>query len=156
MYSRCRIDGATTGTFVDGGYWALVLKDIKEQVAAKRETWVTIQFGHNDQKIAPPESMGTNITSFVRQIRQLGAQPILITSLSRRSFTNGGKISDTLGPWADETIRVAAAEKTHLLDLHKYSIQYLESIGPDAAYRLNKSPTDYTHLNTNGTIVFGR
>jgi len=33
---------------------------------------------------------------------------------------------------------------------------YLNKIGPDAAHRLNLIPTDNTHLNYNGSIVFGR
>lgn len=33
---------------------------------------------------------------------------------------------------------------------------YVEKIGPDAAHRLNRLPDDNTHLNANGTTVFGR
>ena len=62
---------------------------------------MTIQFGHNDQKIAPPESMGTNLTLMVQQVRALGAEPVLVTSLTRRTFNADGTIDDTLGPWAD-------------------------------------------------------
>jgi len=70
-------------------------------VAKGRRTLVTIQFGHNDQKIAPPESMGANLTEMVMEIRGLGAEPVLVTSLTRRSFNSDGTIADTLGPWAD-------------------------------------------------------
>jgi len=37
----------------------------------------------------------------VREIRDLGAEPVLVTSLTRRSFHSDGTIADTLGPWAD-------------------------------------------------------
>lgn len=62
---------------------------------------MTIQFGHNDQKIAPPESMAANLTSMVQQIRAIGGEPVLVTSLTRRSFNANGTVADTLGPWAD-------------------------------------------------------
>ncbi|KAJ7475879.1 hypothetical protein FB451DRAFT_989224, partial [Mycena latifolia] len=58
-------------------------------------------------------------------------------------------------PWADETILVSQQLSTHLLDLHAASITYCEEIGPDAAHRLNREADDNTHLNNNGTIVFG-
>lgn len=61
---------------------------------------MTIQFGHNDMKIAPPESMGVNLTAMVKEVRNLGAEPVLVTSLTRRSFRANGTVADTLGPWA--------------------------------------------------------
>ncbi|GLB40391.1 putative carbohydrate esterase family 12 protein [Lyophyllum shimeji] len=149
-------NGATTGSFVAGGFWNISLAAIEGEVAKHRRTFVTIQFGHNDQKIAPPESMAANLTSMVQQIRAIGAEPILVTSLTRRTSNANGTVADTLGPWADATISVAQQQKTHLLDLHKASIAYIEAIGPDAAHRLNRLPDDYTHLNVNGTTVFGR
>ncbi|KAF4596335.1 hypothetical protein EYR40_007978 [Pleurotus pulmonarius] len=149
-------NGATTGSFVADGFWDVSLSFIRSEVAKQRRTLVTIQFGHNDQKIAPPESMGANMTVMVDTIRSLGAEPVLVTSLTRRSFNSDGTINDQLGPWADETILISQQEQTHLLDLHAKSIEYVEAIGPDAAHRLNRLPDDNTHLNVNGTIVFGR
>ncbi|KAJ7593143.1 SGNH hydrolase [Mycena floridula] len=149
-------NGATTGSFVADGFWNISLAAMKAEVAKGRRTLVTIQFGHNDMKIAPPESMGANITIMINQIRALGAEPVLVTSLTRRTFNADGTISDALGPWANETILVAQQQQTHLLDLHATSITYVEAIGPDAAHRLNRLPDDNTHLNVNGTIVFGR
>lgn len=82
-------------------YWNASLAAIKGEVSRGRRTLVTIQFGHNDQKIATPDSMGKNLTTMVRQIRSLGAEPVLVTSLTRRSFNSNGTVADTLGPWAD-------------------------------------------------------
>ncbi|KAK7691088.1 hypothetical protein QCA50_006191 [Cerrena zonata] len=149
-------DGATTGSFVASGLFNISLAAIQGEVSRGRRTLVTIQFGHNDQKIAPPESMGANMTAMVEQIRAISGEPVLVTSLTRRTFFSNGTINDALGPWADETILVAQEQDTHLLDLHAASIKYVEAIGPDAAHRLNRLPDDNTHLNANGTIVFGR
>jgi len=97
-------------------------------------------------KVAPPESMGQNITVMIKTIRSLGAEPILITPITRRGFNANGTVADTLQPWADITKKVAKEQKTHLLDLHEESIKYIEAIGEDAAHRLNKSPTDNTRM----------
>jgi len=150
------VNGATTGSFVAGGFWNISLATMQAEIAKGRRTLVTIQFGHNDMKIAPPESMGANLTVMVQQIRALGGVPVLVTSLTRRNFNSDGTIDDALGPWANETILISQQQHTHLLDLHAASITYVEEIGPDAAHRLNRSPDDNTHLNINGTIVFGR
>ncbi|KAK7033151.1 SGNH hydrolase [Favolaschia claudopus] len=149
-------NGATTGSFVADGSWDIAVAAIQAEVARGRRTLVTLQFGHNDMKIAPPESMGANLTIMIDQIRSLGAEPVLVTSLTRRNFFDNGTIQDALAPWADETILISQQQQTHLLDLHAHSITYVEAIGPDAAHRLNRSPDDNTHLNENGTIVFGR
>jgi len=82
-------------------FWDISIAAIRGEVAKGRRTLVTIQFGHNDQKIAPPESMGANLTEMVVEIRGLGAEPVLVTSLTRRNFNSDGTIADTLGPWAD-------------------------------------------------------
>ncbi|KAF9267749.1 SGNH hydrolase [Marasmius fiardii PR-910] len=146
--------GATTGSFVADGSWDISIDAIKRETAKGRKAYVTLQFGHNDQKIAPPESMGANLTAMVQELRVLGAEPILVTSLTRRNFHSDGSIDDILGPWANETILVS--QGTHLLDLHATSIRYCEAIGPDASHRLNLSPSDNTHLNVDGAIVFAR
>ncbi|TRM64848.1 SGNH hydrolase-type esterase domain-containing protein [Schizophyllum amplum] len=147
---------ATTGSFVADGYWDIALGYVSEEVVKGRRTLVTVQFGHNDMKIAEPESMGANLTIMVQELRALGAEPVLVTSLTRRSFNDDGTVADTLGPWAEETIAVAEAEDVSYIDLHQASIDYVEAIGEDAAHRLNREEDDNTHLNINGSIVFGR
>ncbi|KAJ3506643.1 hypothetical protein NLJ89_g6763 [Agrocybe chaxingu] len=158
-------NGATTGTFVADGFWDASVAAIKGEVAKGRRTY----------------SMGANLTAMVEEVRALGAEPVLVTSLTRRSFRSNGTVADTLGPWADETILIAQQQNTHVLDLHAASIKYVEAIGPDAAHRLNRLPEDNTRtfiafpdgetlsldvisrvsyaladLNINGTTVFGR
>ncbi|KAJ7158731.1 SGNH hydrolase [Mycena filopes] len=156
-------NGATTGSFVADGSWNISLAAVEAEIAKGRRTLVTIQFGHNDMKIAPPESMGANITIMVNQLRALGAEPVLVTSLTRRTFFDNGTIQDLLAPWADETITIGQQLGTHLLDLHANSIAYCEAIGSGFLESTSPSgsksfrlPDDNTHLNLNGTIVFGR
>ncbi|CEL55564.1 Rhamnogalacturonan acetylesterase RhgT OS=Bacillus subtilis (strain 168) GN=rhgT PE=1 SV=1 [Rhizoctonia solani AG-1 IB] len=150
-------NGATTVSFRDGGNWNLTIESAKSEVTSGRKTWVTIQFDHNDMKVMTAAAMGANLATFVDEVRAVGAEPILITSLTRRNFNaDNVTLNDTLEPWANATIAISQEKKTPLLDLHKWSMWYVEKIGPDAAHRLNRLPDDNTHLNTNGTTVFGR
>ncbi|PFH53004.1 carbohydrate esterase family 12 protein [Amanita thiersii Skay4041] len=86
---------------------------------------------------------------------RVDGEPVLITSLTRRSFNvEDGTVADTLGPWADETILIAQQEDTPPAGSTP-SFYPIQAIGPDAAHGLNRLPDDNTHLNVNGTTVFG-
>ncbi|GHJ86295.1 hypothetical protein NliqN6_2697 [Naganishia liquefaciens] len=150
-------NGATTGTIVTRGLYGQALDAARSEVDSGKSVFVTIQFGHNDMKIAGPESMAANMTQFVSNIRGLGAHPIILTPLSRRGFKSDNiTINDTLGPWADAARGVATQTNTTLLPLLEASINYLQKIGPDAAHLMNRLPADNTHLNLGGQELFGR
>ncbi|KAL0064215.1 hypothetical protein AAF712_008795 [Marasmius tenuissimus] len=127
------------------------------EIAKGRRTLVTIQFGHNDRWVGTPDAMAQRLTAMVQQVKQIKAEPVLITSLIVRDFDTAGKkiIDDTLLPYAAATIQVSINEKTHLLDLHAQSLKYSEAIGTTASQKLDP-PGDTTHLNSNGAVVFGR
>ena len=61
---------------------------------------VRVIYSHNDQKFAPPESMGRNLTTIVKAIGAVGGEPVLVTSLTRRNFRADGTINDALADWA--------------------------------------------------------
>ena len=92
--------------------------------------------------------MGANLTDMVHELRDIGAHPILVTSLTRRNFNADGTIQDLLKDWADQTILISEEQDTPLLDLHASSIKYCEAIGPDASHRLNLFPSDNTRKCT--------
>lgn len=151
-------NGATTVSFRDGGDWATVLAAAKD-ARSSYEPYVTIQFGHNDQKPEKNISIAqftANLVKFVDEVRAVPAVPILVTSLSRRRFSNStGRINENL---ADVTVaaKEAASETgAKIIDLNAASTKYLNAIGPDNAATYNLSPTDFTHLNDEGSIVFG-
>ncbi|KAI0710757.1 SGNH hydrolase [Earliella scabrosa] len=150
------VSGGTTGGFFESGLFKTSLAAIGAEAIQGHRTIVTVQYGHNDQKFAPPESMGRNLTTIVKAIRAVGGEPVLVTSLTRRNFRADGTINDALADWAAETKKVAAAQRLPLLDLHAKSIEYCEAIGAEASHRLNYLPADNTHLNPNGSTVFGR
>ncbi|KAI0748145.1 SGNH hydrolase [Daedaleopsis nitida] len=150
------VSGGTTGGFFESGLFETSLAAVGAEAALGHRPVVTVQYGHNDQKIAPAEGMGKNLTTIVKAIKAVGGSPILVTSLTRRNFFANGTIDDALELWAEETIKVAHAQRLPLLDLHAQSVEYCEAIGPEASHRLNYLPTDNTHLNPNGATVFGR
>lgn len=97
-----------------------------------------------------------NLTNFVSDVRVAGGTPILVTSLSRRSWsTSTGQVALNLAVQVNATLRVAAATGAAFIDLNKYSTAYLNAIGQDNAWTYNLNPTDRTHLNWVGSVVFG-
>ncbi|KAH0348890.1 SGNH hydrolase, partial [Aureobasidium melanogenum] len=153
-------NGATTKSFREGGDWDRLISEAKTKTA-DYTVYVTIQFGHNDQK---PRS-GVNLTqysdnleAFAREVSSIGAIPILVTSLTRRKYTNTTTPTIIQDLAVQRNLTIAAARKTHsrYIDLNIASTGYCNAVGPEAAWKYNLNPTDYTHLNAWGSVVFGR
>ncbi|KAE8358271.1 SGNH hydrolase [Aspergillus caelatus] len=153
-------EGATTASFRAGGDWATVLSKVQEYKADYR-VFVTIQFGHNDQNPANGVSLAeytSNLEQFARDVKSAGGIPILITPLSRRNYDTSTGTPLVIQDLADQraaTIVAAKNTETSYADLNKASTDYLDSIGPADAYTFNLKPNDYTHLNVQGSQVFG-
>jgi lysophospholipase L1-like esterase len=152
-----------------------IVDSVESELSNGQSVYVTIQFGHNDQKIGNASIMATNLETMGNQLLELGAIPIFVTPLSKRDFIDDSTLNDTLQSYADAAISVADNLGQHSIDLHRNSMKYLEDIGEDAAHRLNKFPHDTTRkfhlypmrkilvlnnqpidLNVNGGILFGR
>ncbi|KAJ4138596.1 hypothetical protein NW768_002446 [Fusarium equiseti] len=148
------VSGSTTVSWKSSGRWDALLKDVG---AAKNdfEPVVTIQFGHNDQKVMQLDEFHSNLVSIGNDIKKAGGTPIFITSLTRRTFS-GGEVVQNLKDWAAETISAAADVGGQYLELNKASTDYINAIGSQNADFYNWGPGDRTHLNPPGEIVFGR
>ena len=155
--------GASTKTFRADGFWARSL--------ATKPDYMLIQFGHNDMESSDHLPRQTtmaeyeqNLRQFVSEARASGIRPILVTPLTRRYFGPDGKIHSDLLAHADAMKRVAATMRVPLIDLQSESIAYLDKIGASAgqALGITKKDTDgrtipdKTHLNWQGSYVFGR
>lgn len=153
-------NGATTVSFRAGGDWDNVLATVKN-VKANYRPYVTIQFGHNDQKPAANISLAQyteNLEKFVAEASDAGATPILVTPLSRRNYDSSSgtaKITESLSNETAATITAAHASGAAFINLNKASTDYLNAIGPDNAHTYNLNADDNTHLNDEGSIVFG-
>jgi lysophospholipase L1-like esterase len=113
--------------------------------------YVFIQFGHNDMKSKKEDALRryeADLTALVRSIRAKGGTPVLVTSMERKR----GVEKETLAGYPATVIRVAAAEKTALIDLHAMSRQLYQSLGAnlDAAFQ------DGTHHNNFGSYELAK
>jgi lysophospholipase L1-like esterase len=151
-------NGATTVSFRQGGDWATVLSAAKTAASKSYAPYVTIQFGHNDQKPAANISaaqLTTNLVAFVNEVKQVGATPILVTSLSRRKYGSDGKIKLDLADVVAAAKQAASETGADIIDLNAASVKYLNAIGKDKAPTYDLKEGDSTHLNAQGSVVFG-
>lgn len=126
--------GRSTKSYREEGSWAQVIEALAQKGSFKT-TYVLIQFGHNDQPNKPGRSTDLqtefpeNMRRYVEDVRGVGAQPVLVTPLTRRMFLEG-KLDDTLEPWAEATRSVAKDESVPLLDLYSESSAAIQKLGP--------------------------
>lgn len=153
--------GRSSKSYRDEGWW--------EKGLAEQPTWVFIQFGHNDQpgkgpkrETDPQSTFRENLTRYVKEAREAGAKPVLVTSLTRRMFDSDGKIDPekleplsmpegfSLTDYAKATKAVAKQLDVPLIDLNTLSVEQANQLGPEAAGRFDPKPGDKTHLNEHG------
>jgi lysophospholipase L1-like esterase len=150
--------GASSKSYYDSGLWKKAL--------ALKPKYVLIQFGHNDQPGKGPEretdpesTYREYLRKYIAEARAAGAEPILVTSLVRRTFNAEGKLNSSLSPYAEAVKAVAAETKTPVIDLHERSKALAETLGPDKSKTFGPPhPTqagkfDGTHLNETGAAA---
>jgi lysophospholipase L1-like esterase len=136
--------GRSTSSYREEGSWTQVMNQLKSN-AQFSATYVLIQFGHNDQPGKPGRSTDlatefpANLHHYIQDVKAAGAQAVLVTPLTRRSFKDG-KVKDTLGPWGDAAKTVAAEEHVPLLDLNADSLAAVNAMGPVEANTLAMAP----------------
>jgi pectinesterase len=147
--------GRSSKSYIDEGKWA-------EALALKGDYYL-IQFGHNDQPGKGPEretdpetTYRANLARYVDDVRAIGGQPILVTSLTRRTF-KGKRIESSLGPYVEAVRAVGSLEKVPVIDLHASSIALAERMGETAweplSPRTANGDVDRTHLNAKGSAI---
>ncbi|MCB0533595.1 MAG: rhamnogalacturonan acetylesterase [Saprospiraceae bacterium] len=161
------VNGRSTRSFLDEGRWATVLD------ALQPGDYVFIQFGHNDQKENDPKrytnpytAYRRNLEKYVRESREKGANPVLLSSIVRRKFNENGTLIDTHGPYPLVTRMVAKDMDVPFIDLQLKTEDFVAALGPDSsksvylwlepgAYaRYPEGKQDDTHLNPAGARAF--
>lgn len=138
--------GLSTETFRDRGHYGLLRGLIRPGDV------VLIQFGHNDQKrkhLAADAGYTDNLKRYIRELRSLGAVPVLVTSLARNTWTSGTQYNDMLAPFAGAVKKIGQVMEVPVLDLHARMMEAIQRVGMDAA-RVWFHPCDYTHTNDFG------
>jgi lysophospholipase L1-like esterase len=135
--------GRSTYSYRAEGSWDLALAEMKTPGFVK--TYVLIQFGHNDQPGKPGRSTDlatefpANLKRYVAEARAAGAEPVLLTPLTRRQFKDG-KLDRDLDAWAASIRKVASELNVPLVDLNKRSADVVEALGPSMANRFAQVP----------------
>jgi lysophospholipase L1-like esterase len=117
----------------------------------KKGDHVLVQFGHNDMKDQRPGALETyraDLVGIVKEVRKLGGQPVLVTSVER----SGGVKKDTLGGYPDAVRSVAAELEVPLIDLHAMSRVFYQALGD----RLMTAFQDGTHHNNYGSYQLAK
>ena len=123
-------NGRSTKSFIAEGRWDAVMKEIKPG------DYAFIQFGHNDEvptktNYTPEDQFQQNLIRFIKETREKGANPILLTPVARRKFDAAGTIQETHETYAALVRKVAAGQNTPLIDLDKESQILLQQFGPE-------------------------
>ena len=135
-------NGRSSGSFRNEGLWDAMLQRLQAQPVP---TWVLIQFGHNDQPGKPGRSTDlqteypANLARYVAELRQIGATPVLVTPLTRRTF-KGEQLQNDLLPWVDAMRLVAQQQSVALIDLNTLSYQAVQAMGQAEADTLATEP----------------
>lgn len=157
------VNGRSTKSFINEKRWDSIYKKLK------KGDYVFIEFGHNDEKIEdstrytnPHTSYRYNLIRFVKESREKGAIPILLTSIARRNFNEKGVLVPTHGDYPLETRLVAQEYKVPFIDLEYYTELLEQSYGPEQSKQLHlhfkagenayydKDKADDTHLSLKG------
>jgi lysophospholipase L1-like esterase len=135
--------GRSTRSYRQEGSWDIALAEAR--VPGYRETFVLIQFAHNDQSRAPERwteqasEFPANLRRFVGEVRAAGAVPVLMTPLTRRQF-KAGKLDNNLASWSDQVRKVAAELNVPLVDLNARSAAIVQKMGAKDATQLAQEP----------------
>ena len=139
----------------------------KVRTEIKKGDYVLIQFGHNDQKSVTTDVYREYLSRFICETRELGATPILVTSICRKLFEGTkisrlGRIDNGKAHGVDETNhtydypyhmkKVADSLKVECLDLTTACKEYMESWGPEGCKQFFPSGGS-THTNELGARV---
>ena len=154
--------GRSSSSFRAEGRWDEVQSLLRDG-AAFRKTYVLVQFGHNDQPGKPGRSTDlvkeypANLARYAAEVKAAGGVPVLVTSLTRRTFRNGYVWND-LAPWAAAVREAGRREGAAVLDLNALSVAAVQAMGPEEADTLaapKGAGFDYTHLGPKGGRFFG-
>ena len=156
-------NGRSSKSYYDEGLW--------KDALAKKADYILIQFGHNDmpgkgplRETDPETTYAANMRRYIDEARAAGARPVIVTSLSRRTYKDGKLVQD-LTAYSSAAKRVASEAGAPVIDLNAESVKLLETMTQEQADGFNalahpdaagNTGPDRTHLNSTGAAVFAR
>lgn len=159
------VNGRSSLSFIGEGRWDTVYSQLQEG------DYLFIQFGHNDQKFKSPDRFTNpftgyraNLERFVKEARDKGAIPILLSSVVRRNFNEYGTLIDTHGEYPLVARLVADDLDVPFIDLQRLTEQRVIELGPEDSKQLYlwqapgenpnypKGKEDDTHFRRKGAL----
>ena len=133
------------------------LEKIKKEL--KKDDYVLVEFGHNDEKDRHPGSgawynFSMNLKTFIDELRPLGARIIFVTPTERRNFQNG-MAQPTHGDYPAAIRTIAERENVPLIDLTVATTALFNAMGEEGSkhllvhYPMGTFPGQETELKDN-------
>ena len=160
-------NGRSTRSFIYESRWDTVYSKLKPG------DFIVIQFGHNDDVITKsktyttPDEFVYNLSKYVKETLDKGANPILCTPIIRRNYVDS-ILEPTHGVYPDKVGEVAKKFQVPLIDMTKKSRELVLSLGDEASKALylqvppgiyKKAPNgkmDNTHFSEKGAIAMSK
>lgn len=138
--------GETTASFVSERRWPKLMSELSAG------DYVFMQFGINDQRLSV-EEFKKYFVQFIKDTRERGATPVLVTSQNLRRLDANGKAVQTLREHPAAMRDVAKEHNVALIDLNAMSMTLYEALGPDV---LPKAFVDGTHQSNYGAYQLAK
>lgn len=118
--------GLTTQSFREDGHWDVVLRNL-----CPGDIFM-MEFGHADQRRRALGAYGgyaSNLRWYIKQIKERGAYPVLVTPLSRIPQQNEDGWYDLLSEYAMSCHKIGREWKVPVIDNHTYSFELFSGKG---------------------------
>lgn len=140
----------------------------------KAGDYLFIQFAHNDQKpqsssyVKPFTGYKEYLKLYIDKTREVGAFPVLVRPMHRRTFNDNGKIQNSHGDYPEAMRQVSVEENVPLIDLFSMSAAFFESLGVEGSKKAfvhypagsfpgqEKELSDDTHFNNYGAYQLAK
>ncbi len=169
------LGGTSSRTFQTKGLWDEVLKELK------KGDFVLMQFGHNDggaindtlrargtikgvgeeteeidnlitKQHEVVHSYGWYLRKMVRETKEKGATPVIVTPIPRNDWENG-TIKRTPDSYPDWAMQVACQEDIQYIDLNNKMSEMLDGLGEEQVTGAYFFATDHTHTSAKGAMM---
>ncbi|MCD7806768.1 MAG: GDSL-type esterase/lipase family protein, partial [Lachnospiraceae bacterium] len=142
--------GLTTNCFRQDGHWNIVRENLKPGDV------FLMQFGHNDQKrrnLKAFDGYASNLRWYISEVRERGAVPVIVTSMSRIPSRDQDGWYDLLQEYEMSCLRVGRECDVPVINLHDYSFRLFCEKGVDWC---RDYFMDVPHTNDYGALLMSR
>ena len=133
---NCAVNGRSSKSFIAEKRLNFI------ELCLRKGDKLIISFSHNDEKPDPARNTNPHVTfpeylsMYIDAARRQGAEPILVTPIARRHFSESGRLIPTHGPYPDAMRNLADYRGLRLIDLEKATMQMVQSAGMENSKRI--------------------